>query len=182
VEGAELISLCGGRVVFPNPEARICEYCDLEVYYGYDDLHSIDNTITRQDIEATKRLQSMIDRYGQQESSSILSSSEIPVILSRIPNLDLADVQWQDVKRDIEKLLGVFFRIDGVGLAKTVKILHLKRPNLFPILDSYVVEFLRESLTNTPKRGLAELGLRALDLARNTTPMIRLSGKLRRIC
>lgn len=47
-----MISLSGGKVLLHYPEERIREYCDLEVYHGYDDLYSIDNAITTQDIEA----------------------------------------------------------------------------------------------------------------------------------
>jgi hypothetical protein len=166
-----MISLSGGRVLFHHPEERIREYCDLEVYHGYDDLHSIDNTITTQDIEATKRIFSMIDQHGYSESTAILSSQEIPIRLAKIPDAELAeisDLDWGKMRANIISLFNAFHEIKYVGLAKAGKILHLKRPHLFPILDSYVVKFLTEenaSNVSNPQ-SLTNLGMRTLDIAR----------------
>lgn len=166
-----MITLAGGKLLFPYSEERIREYCELEVYYGYDDFHSIDNTITKRDIEATKRIFSTIDQYGHSESISILNSTEIPAVLSKIPDLELGEVSdsnWRKMKEDIASLFNAFHEINYVGLAKTAKILHLKRPHLFPILDSYVVEFLtgvkRSDLSTN--RSLTSLGVHALEIAR----------------
>ena len=46
-----------------NPEDRIREYCEIEIYQGYDDKHSITNKITRYDVDAANKLYAMIDRY-----------------------------------------------------------------------------------------------------------------------
>lgn len=42
--------------------------------------------------------------------------------------------------RNIEELLLAFTKIRGIKLPIATKILHKKRPNLIPILDSYVIE------------------------------------------
>ncbi len=39
-----------------NPEDRIREYCEIEIYQGYDDKHSITNKITRSDVDAANKL------------------------------------------------------------------------------------------------------------------------------
>jgi hypothetical protein len=166
-----MISLSNGRLLFPYPEERIREYCELEVYRGYDDFHSIDNTITRKDIEATKRIFSMIDQHGHSESISILNSPAIPRLLSRVPDKEIGDIpdpDWHTIRENIASLFDVFHDIDHVGLAKTAKILHLKRPRLFPILDSYVVEFLTGTKLSDVSHGhsLTDLGMRALEIAR----------------
>ena len=166
-----MISLSNGRLLFPHPEERIREYCELEVYRGYDDFHSIDNIITRKDIEATKRIFSMIDQHGHSESISILNSQAIPSALSRVPDNELGDIadgDWYTIRESISSLFDVFHNIDYVGLAKTAKILHLKRPHLFPILDSYVVEFLTGARLSdlSHGHGLTDLGMRALEIAR----------------
>ncbi len=59
-------------VFFSNPESRIWEYCEIEVYAGYDDQHSGNNVITKADIVAANTLYAMIDRYNKTESRRIL--------------------------------------------------------------------------------------------------------------
>ncbi len=38
-----------------------------------------------------------------------------------------------------KSLFDYFDRIDGIGLAKASKLLHIKRPHFYPVLDSFVV-------------------------------------------
>lgn len=166
-----MISLSNARLLFPYPDKRIREYCELEVYRGYDDFHSIDDTVTRKDIEATKRIFSMIDQHGHSESISILNSPAIPRALSRVPDKEIGNIpdpEWHTIRQTIGSLFDVFHNIGYVGLAKTAKILHLKRPHLFPILDSYVVEFLTDIKLPDVAHGhsLTDLGMRALEIAR----------------
>jgi len=166
-----MISLSSGRVLFPCPEERIREYCELEVYHGYDDLHSVDNRITKRDIEASKRIFSMIDQHGHSESVAILNSPEIPARLSKIPDVELgeiSDLDWGEIRARIISLFDAFHEIKYVGIAKTAKILHLKRPHLFPILDSYVVELLTEENPSnvSNQHSFTDTGMRTLDIAR----------------
>lgn len=159
-------------IKIPNPEERIREYCEIEIYRGYDDQHSVDNVITSKDVKAANFLYAMIDRYNPSESSRILKSSTIPLLLAKVGNKDLftmSDVEWMEEKGDIQPLLKEFLSIHGIGLAKAFKILHLKRPKLFPILDSYVVKFLTGTdLTTIFDKGrLLKVGLNALEVSRN---------------
>lgn len=166
------IRLEGAKDTIPDAEARLREYCGKEVYDGYDNFHSVDNDISMVDIEATKRLNSNIDRYDKNESSALLRrAAELSSLLSRIPNIDLHELdapRWQDLQKDIMQLFQIMLKVPGIGLPKAVKILHLKRPKLFPILDSYVVELLtgNNPSSSSDDSLLAELGVKALGIAR----------------
>jgi hypothetical protein len=90
-------------VFFSDPESRIREYCEIEVYSGYDDKHSVDNLITQSDIDAANKLYAMIDRYDKGESRRILEqSSRMAPILSSIPNQPLdsfGEIEWSEIKK-----------------------------------------------------------------------------------
>ncbi len=151
-----------------NPEDRIREYCEIEIYQGYDDKHSITNKITRSDVDAANKLYAMIDRYDKDESKRILEYSPD---LESIPNLDLeniSDPEWKILKNKIKQIFYKFISIKGVGLAKTVKLLHLKRPGLFPIFDSHVVKFLTGVDAGDFEWPLeqAKVGIQTLEIAR----------------
>lgn len=123
--------------VFPNPEERIREYCLVEVYAGYDDKHSITNQITREDIEAANRLYA---RYDRAESLRVVRNPSLGHILRKIEDKDMASIsstEWERLRDELERLLAEFLSTKGRGLAKATKILHLKRPHLFPILDNF---------------------------------------------
>lgn len=65
-------------------------------------------------------------------------------------------------------MLAEFLSVKGIGLAKTTKILHLKRPNLIPVLDSFVTKFLLDVNISDKKSSHVNIGLRALDRVRET--------------
>jgi hypothetical protein len=158
-------------IVFEKPESRIREYCAVEIYQGYDDQHSVSNNITRKDIDAANELYAMIDRYDKGESTRLLSySKNISSLLSSIPNIDIFAVsnqEWLELRNKIEKLLARFLSIKGIGLAKATKILHLKRPNLIPVLDSFVIKFLLDvNISEEAKSSCVNIGLQALDRVR----------------
>jgi hypothetical protein len=158
-------------VAFEDPQSRIREYCAIEIYYDYDDKHSIDHIISQRDIEAANRLYAMIDRYDNEESERLLNRSKsISKLLSSIPNTDLHAVSkenWSKLRIDIQKLFAEFLSIKGFDLAKMSTILHLKRPNLFPVLDRFVLQFLFDinaSVLSKPRQ--LYLGLQGLERIR----------------
>jgi len=157
-------------IVFEDPQSRIREYCEIEICQGYDDKHGIDDNITRGDIDAANELYAMIDVYDKSESKRLLSNSNLSILLSSIPNIDIYAVsskEWVGLRSKIEKLLVEFLSIKGIGLAKATKILHLKRPNLIPILDSFVIRFLLDvNISDEEKSSHVNIGLQALDRAR----------------
>ena len=157
-------------IIFEDPESRIREYCEIETYKGYDDRHNINHTISRGDIRAANELYANIDRYDKGESRRLLSHSKsILKLLSPIPNMDICAIpyeKWSDLRGRIEKLRG-FLSIKGIGLAKATTILHLKRPNLFPILDRLIINFLLNiNISDVEKTRLLDIGLQALERAR----------------
>ena len=158
-------------IIFEDPQKRIREYCAIEIYYDYDDKHSINHTISQRDIDSANRLYAMIDRYDNGESERLLSrSNSISKLLSSIPNTDLHAISsenWSILRIDIKKLFAEFFSIKGFDLEKTIKILHLKRPNLFPVLDRFILKFLFYVDTSVLiKIRQTYLGLQALERTR----------------
>lgn len=158
-------------VVFDDPESRIREYCEIEVYWGYDDRHSINDVISKDDVDAANELYAMIDRYDQNESNRLLrrmkSISESLSVLSNVPLYTLNDEEWNNLQGDIRDLFLKFFLIHGFGLAKTTKILHLKRPEVFPVLDNLLIKFLLGAQLGFDRNRDIKLGLNALDTMRN---------------
>lgn len=160
-------------IVFDNPQSRIQEYCEIEVCQGYDDKHSVDDIITKEDVLAANELYANINRYDKYENKRLLSRSKsISRILSTISNVDILRVKsddWPDLRNKVGGLLDQFLSVKGIGIAKATKILHLKRPNLFPVLDSYVIKFLLDiDISQEDKPDQRRIALEALDLIRET--------------
>ena len=135
-------------VVFYRPEARVREYCSIEVYRdigyrgGYDDRLNVSDVVTEDDLDAANNLYAKI---SSEDRRRILGDPEIPSKLAAVRDAELGEVQdeeWENVKAAVRLLLAEFLSIPNVRLAKTMKVFHLKRPHLFPILDSFVVKFL----------------------------------------
>jgi len=154
-----------------DPESRIREYCRVEIYSGYDDKHSVNNDISQEDIQNANNLYAMIDRFDNTESIRLLNNSErISKLLSEIPDLEISDISnkdWPEIKNRVGDLFREFLSLRGYGLAKTTKILHLKRPKLIGVFDSLVVNFLlKTDISGMSKSRQLELGLEALELSR----------------
>ena len=156
-------------LAFQKPELRIREYCDIEIYEEYDGRHNINNTISRRDIQAANKLYALIDTYDKSQSAHLLAKSrKLARILSGIPNATLhaiPDDAWSEHREGIRNIFSAILNIPGFGLARATKILHLKRPRLFPILDSYVVAFLLADSLEDSKRNL-RIGMRCMELTR----------------
>ncbi len=156
-------------VVFHDPEKRIREYCEIEVYWGYDDKHKIDDVITSGDIEAANALYAMIDRYDKTESRGLLRKSKnFMEIIHKIPNIPihtLNEDEWKICRKDIRELFSKLLAVRGIGLAKATKILHLKRPEVFPVFDNLVVKFLLGVQLGYKNKDV-DYGIKALDLTR----------------
>ena len=156
-------------VFFKDPELRIREYCEIEIYEGYDDRHTIDSVITVADIESANKLFANINQYDKSEGRRLLSQgrnltpliAEIPLT----PIYDYTDEEWTNLGPKLESLLRKTTSIYGIGIAKSTKILHLKRPELFPVLDSYIVQFLTgKKFASSPKD--TDMALNTMDISR----------------
>jgi hypothetical protein len=169
------ITLASGAV-FDDPESRIREYCEIEVYRdrnyrgGYDDHLNVTDSVTAEDVEAANNLRAGLSSLDR---GRITHSREIPEKLARINDVDLGgltDGEWADVKAKVREVLSAFLSIPNVKLPATFKILHLKRPHLFPVLDSYVVKFLTGNDMDRNPFSMDEqlqIGLTSMDIARS---------------
>lgn len=155
---------------------RIREYTEVEVYKGYDDAHNTNNEISQSDIVAADKLYAQIMRFHKETAGLLVHSELIKESLRRVENIELGSVseqEWTHLATSIEDSLASFLSIRGVGLAVATKLLHLKRPKLFPILDSYAVSFLlgkqiagRVAFASS-KAVVLRFGMEALKIARS---------------
>lgn len=155
---------------FEDPETRIRKYCDIEIYEGYDDNHNINDNIEWSDIYAADELYANIMRFWPSAADQLVCSSNIPLLLSVIENADLGEFdgqEWRTMRRKIFALVRECMEIRGVRLAVTTKVLHLKRPKLFPILDSYIMRFLLDvDVTKLSKSKILDLSRTAFERVR----------------
>jgi hypothetical protein len=162
-------------VVFYRPEDRIREYCSIEVYRdigyrgGYDDHHNITDTVTVDDLEAADSLYANISLGDRRR---MIGNPEISSKLAAVRDAELGEVsdqEWESLKAVVRPLLAEFLSMPNVKLAKTTKVLHLKRPHLIPILDSFVVKFLtRNDLEENrfTEDELLQIGIASFETAR----------------
>lgn len=122
-----------------------------------------------------------------------ISAAEITAILERrdaieralraiAPAASLAQASSAVPWGPLEQLFGAFADIRGVGLAKTTKALHPKRPALIPMLDSVVQRYLQDDDTG-PDAPFADKALALVrgykrDLDRNRTELRALRAEL----
>ena len=170
----EPIFLSNGAA-FWRAEERIREYCEVDVYRdidyrgGYDDRHSVSDSLTADDMEAADNLYA---RLGALDRMRLLHDEGIPPLLAAVRDVELGGVKdegWEEVKAGLGALLAELLSIRYVKLAKATKILHLKRPHLVPVLDSPVVRFLTGTdmeANEFSSEELLHLGLLSLDIAR----------------
>ena len=160
------IKLPNGSII-SNPEERIRDYCKVEIYSGYDDCHDVNKSITKLNIRSANRL---FARISSKVAESIMQSSENRNYLSEIENKELGEIsedEWKEIKEKLFNLFVSSCSIKGVGIAVATKILHLKRPKLIPILDSFVIKFLLGiSTENMTKQQQVKIALMAIDVIR----------------
>ncbi|MEX0774322.1 MAG: DUF6308 family protein [Phycisphaeraceae bacterium] len=125
---------------FDAPDQILCGYLG-SVYQRYDSKPvQADNELSREDVVISR---SLVSRLSDGQVDAILQlQPAITDCLSAIPaNIDLLDIEAGDPipgEDAISRLVTEMCRLSGVKLAKTMKILHKKRPALLPILDSVV--------------------------------------------
>jgi hypothetical protein len=166
----------GNGAEFGRPEERIREYCEIEVYRdvnyrgGYDDHLNLTDSLTNDDLEAANNLYANLDSLDRRR---LLGSPEIPKRLAPLKDSELGEMKdegWEDAKALVRPLFSAFLSIPNITLAKTTKVLHLKRPHFLPVLDSFVVKFLTgNDMAKNPftEEELLKIGLTCLDIARS---------------
>lgn len=149
-----------------NPDERVCCYCRLEIYKGYDDQHETNDIISLRNIEVANKL---FARISKDTAKEFMKNSEVRTSLSKVENKalgDLSNADWESVRSTVSQLLVNACKITGVGLAVATKVLHLKRPKLIPILDSYIIKLLFDRNMPQNKDRLPLLGIEAMDIIR----------------
>lgn len=158
------------NVFFEDPESRIREYCEIEVYEWFDDQHAENNVLTKNDIDSANQVYALNKRYDKNEGSRIQSQSgKISPALSEIPYDPIfmySDEEWSNLTPKIEALLEKMLSIHGMNVSKATKILHLKRPALIPVLDNFVVQFLTRKSPSGTKRDI-NLALQCIEITRD---------------
>ena len=106
-------------------------------------------------------------RISAAEIAAILERrGEIERALRKIPlDASLADMESLIPWSPLTQLFDAFADIRGIGLSKTTKALHRKRPALIPMLDSVVQEYLTRDDPGT--RSSESYGERATALVRS---------------
>ena len=165
----------GNGVEFHRPQDRIREYCAIEVYRdrnyagGYDDHVNVTDGVSREDFEAANNIRAGLTLMDQRR---ILGNAELSPRLAAVRDMDLGEVgddQWDSVKRGIGSVLSALLSVPNLDLSKAMKIFHVKRPHLVPVLDSLVVRFLTGNDTDQNRFSQEELmriGIAALEAAR----------------
>ncbi len=167
--------ILAGRYEIVNPEERVRDYCRVEIYRGYDDQHSVDNTITENDVRAANRL---FARIKPDVAKELINSNRLRDALVNVRNIPLGEMspeEWEIERKSVASLLECACSIKGVRLAVATKIFYLKRPKLFPILDSFVVKFLLGvELDKIHKSEHPRIGLEAMEVIQNDLLKYRL--------
>lgn len=158
-----------GRTV-PDPISVFEEYARRyrRTLAGYDQAgQSPPNEITLSDVAATRVIAS---RISFQQSQQILSrAKENRCLLEAIP----VDAQMQDADPAengglYDAMSALYLVLQGPGIrdSKVSKVLHLKRPSLYPILDSALAKFYREAAgraaAHYPNRGFRRMAWAAI--------------------
>lgn len=123
--------------------------------------------ITFQDVRATRVIAS---RISAEQASQIVERSETNrQLLKAIP----ADAHAQDADPGesdglYDAMTALYQALQGTGIrdSKVSKVLHLKRPSLYPILDSSLARFYRqaaqEAAARYPRRGFRRMAWAAI--------------------
>lgn len=133
----------------------------LEHDFGY---RTYDSHAIRPDAEWRREDAQIANRAGARMSSreidALIGRSDlIEDALRRIPGDQSLAAPDREIPWDaIRDLYAAFGGIPGIGLAKTTKALHKKRPHLIPMLDSVVAAYLR-SVDEIPVGDFAEEAL-----------------------
>jgi hypothetical protein len=135
--------------VVADPYERLARYAcrNPRTLLRYDLAPSTDpDQITTDDITRTRVIHSRISRIDSERLSD--AGAKVVDLLAAVPvRACLADADPAVHGGLYDRALAVFNGLlaPGIGLAKVSKLLHLKRPHLFPILDSRVVAAYRRT-------------------------------------
>jgi cyclic pyranopterin phosphate synthase len=167
-----------------NCEEKVFAFCRLDWSFRTYDLAAVpaDDTLDEGQVRLANK---MMARMGPSAIGAFLQRSQaVGAQLARVPStLHLWDadtsIPWNDVAGLFRCCLA-----PGLGPARITKVLHKKRPNLIPILDSIVVRYLERTATekrigfpnDTAERMVSYVKLLRTDVERNL-PTLQQLGK-----
>lgn len=144
------------------------------------------DVLTAEEIWRTRIIRSRISRSERDELEQVAAACR--PLWSRITfKANLRDAEptaagglWADML----KLYARFTEVPGISMAKASKILHLKRPNLYPVLDSRLAGLYRGRASDAARK-YPELGFKRIywaavrdDLILNERPLRTLRAEL----
>jgi hypothetical protein len=112
------------------------------------------NILTGDEIWTTRIIHSRFSRAEQSELEKRSTSwRENWAAVAPTACIEAADPAIEDGHYDaMHKLYSLMTDVHGVGAAKASKVLHFKRPDLYPILDSRLMDLYRDPAVDAAKR------------------------------
>ena len=186
-------ALSGGAVVvlqtgqqISDCEEKVLNFCRLDASYRSYDLARVpaDNTLDESQVRLANKMNA---RMGPSAVSAFLQMKEaVGAQLAGIPpTLRLWDndtsIPWSHLAELFRSCLA-----PGLGPARVTKVLHKKRPNLIPILDSIVVRYLERTAAekgvrfpnDAAQRMVSYVKLLRTDVERNLPTLQRLGNRV----
>jgi hypothetical protein len=132
-------------LVVPDPWDSVSRFFTKDISNRYDEYilsaASPHDAITREDISAINSW--MGARSPHKDWDDLIGAGRIDELIAISPDWDLflmSDEEW--TQRAIpDMLMSLFIRVTGPGIAiaRATKLLHIKRPRLVPVSDSFVL-------------------------------------------
>jgi hypothetical protein len=132
-------------IVVNDPLNSLIELFELPLSIEYDTRGSGNpNLISRDDVALINR--TMGARSSYSNWNRLLKRGTLPGLRAIKPEIDLflaSDREWTE-QHVVHNLASVFGSVigKGIGIAVATKVLHLKRPCLIPVCDSYVLRLM----------------------------------------
>lgn len=119
-----------------------------------------DNYFPIEQLKEAKRLADKLGTHGIPHSAIGAldeKKSEIRERLREVPTIvsilaDYSEIPWDNVRKLLETL-----RVRGLGIARLTKMLHKKRPNIIPIIDSVMEGYLRPFVSRQAVKGVSDV-------------------------
>jgi len=137
-----VVTLPRPDIVVTDPLNSLTELFKLPLSVEYDTRGPGNpDLISRDDVALINR--TMGARSSYSNWNRLFKRGTLPGLRAINPQIDLfltPEREWTD-QRVVDNLASVFASVigEGIGIAVATKVLHLKRPRLIPVCDSYVL-------------------------------------------
>jgi hypothetical protein len=117
--------------------------------------------VSEREVQRTRVIASRISRWQAAEMRRILGRGRLAAIPTAAMLQDADPSENGGLYDEMQRLYSDLETVEGVASAKISKLLHLKRPRLFPILDSKLMRLYRraaaEAAQRYPQRGFRRM-------------------------